>query len=864
MSPSKTYRRASNFSRTYNHSQTPLTEPNCNLLAPTPRTKPTNVHRATLPNIYSPPAFIAFGINVPNAVAPQWQFGLLDSGSSDNLITEATFRRLPGNKQVFVPVKDTLSYIDTADSNKLRVLGTASLHITLQSSDNPQEAVVIRATFVITNNALAQDIFIGQAFLASKLVHSESTSHLILRHKTSIDRSRTIRVRKFPMTKIAKLQQLSHRAKSTISVNQTSLRPRLSVQTPKNTPPIHQPLWDAAPHPPLPVSDGFIPPNTWKRVPTCQLDAPPLPIKVKTDAELLQECDLSHLNSENRAIAEAMLLRNMHAFKHHKLDIGKCKNVLATIPLAIPDPPNIVVKFIPITKRRQDTQDLLDAYTQAGVLAITDEPCIFTSNIFTQPKPDGALRLLYDGTVISSVTMTLPVAVGHFDELYSHMANQTILSKNDVSHAYEHIPVDMLTSRMLSFFGPNGKRYIYRRAGQGLKFSAFYLEVAMTLILAGLHHSRNYCDDTFTFSNGSFTDHVNKVEELIQSFHAHNVKLNISKIAIAPPSVDFIGLTWRKGFLHIPESRRAHYASMERPTTFAKLQFLINNAAFYRRFIPNYSEMIYPLQDTVTSMPHAQKSKPLFWDAESIKAYDDLKAALTNDTALAIPIVNSEFIVHINPTYRAATATIFQILKNGTKQTIASVSRRFTKSERNLPMQHKQLLTLIYSLNTHKYTLTGANLTVHGDIRMIYYIHIISQSTPYLARLAFQLSKTRFSFRHTHSSLPNVPPNSATSPPPVTVDSLPFTPISPANSLRIIQMMRHPSKYQNSIQNIGHRLSIPALFANHAMLDQSECSSPPSSPINTPDDPTSNHTPVSPFLPSNQHTVPLPAYGPCF
>ena len=64
-------------------------------------------------------------------------------------------------------------------------------------------------------------------------------------------------------------------------------------------------------------------------------------------------------------------------------------------------------------------------------------------------------------------------------ELFSNLSGKTLVSKLDVSQAYYQIGITKETSQLLSFFGPDSKRYVFLRTGQGLKFSSFFMSQMM-------------------------------------------------------------------------------------------------------------------------------------------------------------------------------------------------------------------------------------------------------------------------------------------------------------------------------------------------------------------------------------------------
>ena len=63
---------------------------------------------------------------------------------------------------------------------------------------------------------------------------------------------------------------------------------------------------------------------------------------------------------------------------------------------------------------------------------------------------------------VCAAAKQLPIALGNFDEIFSNLTDKTYVSKLDLSKAYDQLAVDDETSQLLSFFGPDARRYVYK------------------------------------------------------------------------------------------------------------------------------------------------------------------------------------------------------------------------------------------------------------------------------------------------------------------------------------------------------------------------------------------------------------------
>ena len=472
--------------------------------------------------------------------------------------------------------------------------------------------------------------------------------------------------------------------------------------------------------------------------------------KPKTDQELLDSCDLSHLSKDQQFKAKEMLKNRLSAFQRHKLDIGKCKDIVASAPLKSETTPNVVCKYIPIPlKYKEEAQKMIDKYVRAGVLKQTFESCPITSNMYLIPKPQNrGFRAVYDGRALSSVVRQLPTPMPTMEEMFGDWSNSTYLSVLDVVDAYHSIPIDDKTSKMMSFFAPSGARYVYLRLAQGLKFSSHFLNNAMDMILQPIrHHTKNYADDCICSSSGTFDDHLKKVDEVLERFIEYNIKVNMSKLKLATQEVDILGMTWKKGFLSIPDAKVQGYLNLAEPKNLKEAQFLINSLAYYRRFIPNFSELAFPIQELITKCRNEGK-KHFTWSTKHQKATNLLISSLKHTTSIMLPKPDRKYIIHSDSSYEAVGGTVSQFDDDGSCRLVAAISRSFTQTERRHSAVIKEILGLIYILKSCQYFLRGSEIDIYADAKSISLIKSCSITSPYLARLSMELSQYEFSIHH--------------------------------------------------------------------------------------------------------------------
>ena len=177
-------------------------------------------------------------------------------------------------------------------------------------------------------------------------------------------------------------------------------------------------------------------------------------------------------------------------------------------------------------------------------------------------------------------------------------------------------------------------------------------------------------------------------------------------------------------------------------------RFLVNSTAFYRRFIPFFSDIVAPILELL------KKPKSEFvWNEQLEDARLELINAITSHSGIYIPKPDREFIIHVDASYVACAGLVSQYDDEGQLRLVAAVSRSFITSERNGAPVTKEILGLIYTLTSLQYILRGAKLKVFTDCRSIALLKTCATTSAYLSRLAMILSQYDFSIHHVEGRL---------------------------------------------------------------------------------------------------------------
>ena len=157
---------------------------------------------------------------------------------------------------------------------------------------------------------------------------------------------------------------------------------------------------------------------------------------------------------------------------------------------------------------------------------------------------------------------------------------------------------------------------------------------------------------------------------------------------------------------------------METPASVKGIHSFLGFANFYRKFIPNFSNVVAPL-NLLT-----RKDQPWTWTNLQQCVFDTLKAVFSSRPVLSIPDVTQSFSIMTDTSLFAAGAILLQSDTNGDLHPCAYFSHTFLPTERNYDIYDRELLAVILALTEwHQYVQgTSHPVTIITDHKNLSYI----------------------------------------------------------------------------------------------------------------------------------------------
>ncbi len=184
---------------------------------------------------------------------------------------------------------------------------------------------------------------------------------------------------------------------------------------------------------------------------------------------------------------------------------------------------------------------------------------------------------------------------------------------------------------------------------------------------------------------------------------------NPKKCAIGRVEVRYLGFHLGHGQVRPQIDKTAAIAACLRPKTKKEVREFLGLAGYYRRFIPDYSELTSPLTDlTKKEVPDTVP-----WTERCQQVFTQVKAALCGGPLLHSPDFSLPFLLQTDASDRGLGAVLTQEI-GGEERPVLYISRKLSKRETMYSTIEKECLAIRWAVLTLRYYGITA-LQIQGD-----------------------------------------------------------------------------------------------------------------------------------------------------
>ena len=555
----------------------------------------------------------------------------------------------------------------------------------------------------------------------------------------------------------------------------------------------------------------------FKHLTSIDLDFKDIP---KSDSQLLSEISLDHLEPKIRDLATSIFKKNIQVFCRHEWDIPS-SNVLTADIVTKPDAFKAVrnEKYVPIPiSIRARVDELIEKMCRAGIVRRRIIPTPTISNFFVVKKKDGSWRAILDARLVNDGSESIPCHQPSHMEIATHIHGKSFVTSCDLANSFYSIPLTDRSSRLFSFFNSKREQFSFQRVVQGHKQSPAFLQALLHIVLAPHQSAIAYADDVVHATKGSPEDHLKELGNILQSFIKSRLKIKARKLQVMFQNVEVCGFVYNRQCVKLPSAKVQAIREWPRPKSIKQIKSFIMTCSYYRRHIPNFSSIAFPLQEATRG-----DRRSVTWTKSLEDSFTNLKSAVSNALSLVAPDPNKRFFIASDASKFCSSFVVWQLANDNSIQHIGCISRTFTESERNSYGIFKlEVLAVIQGLAAFDYCLRFApHISLFIDARSIIFLRGCKNSNSMLKRFAIEMSTFNLYTHHVAGTDHVLPDNVSRSRTPK-IHFKPST-MTEEEAHRLCEMMSIPDGYSIDIPTMKKWLTddgFPAIIKKKQKSNQ--------------------------------------------
>lgn len=468
-----------------------------------------------------------------------------------------------------------------------------------------------------------------------------------------------------------------------------------------------------------------------------------------TKKELFEKLRLDEVQipREDRERLKSILWERKECFSKHGFDLGTCNFFEAEIKLKSDAVPQYVPPIPTPYKRREEMNKHLEGMEKAGIIEETRENLLWNSRVFLVPKPNqkGKFRFVADFRALNQQCLPSQYQLPNINHVADRIGGAKWYSTFDLSKSFYQVKYDD-SSRMLTAFTANNKRYIFNRMVMGHLTSSSQFANMMDRLLANIPLDQlcYFLDDLCLASNCVKT-HLDRLEIVLDKLLSSNMKLMPDKCEFLKKEVKFVGLTISQSGIRINEDRIKAVKELAPPRSLKEAQQVMGFLSYNRKFVRKFAELAKPIYSLI------DKKKKFSWTQACQRGFEEIKKRIAEGITLTIPQVDDphkSYVVTMDASLDGYGAELSQ-LQDGERKTIAFFSKRVPEHKRQWSQSKLEFEALVEAIEHWAIFLKGTEFLVKTDcLSLVALEKLFAKSNATMIRRLNKLADYTFSLQH--------------------------------------------------------------------------------------------------------------------
>lgn len=412
---------------------------------------------------------------------------------------------------------------------------------------------------------------------------------------------------------------------------------------------------------------------------------------------------------------------------HHKIDTG------TTEP--------IKQRYYPVSPTKQAAiNEELDNMLRLGV--VEPSTSAYSSPILLITKKDGTRRFCVDFRKINKVTKRDAYPIPYVSAILDRLRDCKYLSSIDLKSAYWQVPLEESSKEKTAFTVPGRGLYQFTKMPFGLHNSPATWQRLVDRVLGPELEPQVfvYLDDII-IATKTFQDHLSVLDNVFTRLKQAGLTVNQEKCVFCREELRYLGYVINSQGLHVDPAKVEAIINYPPPKNAKEVRRFIGMTSWYRRFVPNFSTLIAPINI------FTRKGQKFQWNLEAEEAFNELKSKLVEAPIMSCPDFNKPFILQTDASSYGLGWVLSQNMEVG-ERVIAYGSRSLTKQEKNMSATERECLAVIWAIEKNRPYLEGSRFSVITDHHSLVWLHNLKDPGGRLSRWALRLQPYDYDIIH--------------------------------------------------------------------------------------------------------------------
>lgn len=369
--------------------------------------------------------------------------------------------------------------------------------------------------------------------------------------------------------------------------------------------------------------------------------------------------------------------------------------------------PDTVPRYGPVYKTSEPQAKYLHDYILDNLRRgwIRPSKSSWSSPVLFAAKKDGSMRMCIDYRYVNSRTQKVRYPLPRIDQIIDKLYKARYFSKIDLRNAYNLVRIKKGDEHITAFRTQEGL-FEYTVMPFGLCNAPATFQRLMNHVFRDILYVFVvvYLDDILIFSNDR-DDHVRHIREVFTRLRRFRLYAKASKCEFFSRSISFLGYYIDFDGISMDPSKVQCILDWPYPRRQRDILSFVGLANFYRTLIPAFADAAEILYES------ARPKKVFALTPELIDAWDTFKRILSSNTIVRHFDPSLPCIIEADASDYAIGAVLSQT-ENGTTRPVAFLSRKMKPAELNYPTHDKELLAIVYALQSWAHYLEGHQITI--------------------------------------------------------------------------------------------------------------------------------------------------------